>query len=461
MARVSIFLIIVALIGGTMGCAPAPTSQYDLTISSTEGGSVTAPGEGTFRYVEGEVVELVAEAEEGYRFVSWTGDVDTTEDVEDATTTIITDAAKNVTANFAPLRCTLIVDSTEGGSVTTPGEGTSSYDYGTVVDLVATTDDGYQFVDWTGNVGTIVDVDATSTTITMNGDYIITADFGKEIWDWHDLNAIRENLDGSYVLMNNLDSNTAGYEELASPTANQGKGWEPIGGVSVHPELGCMIPVDPLTGGLYGQGYEIRDLFISRPNEEGVGLFGSVGLAVIKSLGVTDADVTGHRYVGSLVGYAPEHSAVSNSYSTGTISGDCVGGLMGYNVGTVSNSYFSGNVTGDQYVGGLLGENTGTVSNCYSTGSVTGDGYVGGLVGMNFESRGTVRNSFWDTETSGQATSPSGTGKTTAEMKDITTFSGAGWNITTVANPNIRNPSYIWNIVDGQTYPFLSWEAVS
>jgi hypothetical protein len=124
----------------------------------------------------------------------------------------------------------------------------------------------------------------------------------------------------------------------------------------------------------------------------------------------------------------------------------------------VSNSYFSGNVTGDEYIGGLLGVNTGTVSNCYSTGSVTGDGYVGGLVGMNFESRGTVSDSFWDTETSGQVTSAGGMGKSTAEMKDIATFSGAGWNIIAVA-PGSTNTTYIWNIVDGETYPFLSCQS--
>jgi hypothetical protein len=48
--------------------------EYDLTMSSTAGGSVTAPGEGTFTYIEGTEVNLVAEAEEGYRFVNWTGD---------------------------------------------------------------------------------------------------------------------------------------------------------------------------------------------------------------------------------------------------------------------------------------------------------------------------------------------------------------------------------------------------
>ena len=97
----------------------------------------------------------------------------------------------------------------------------------------------------------------------------------------------------------------------------------------------------------------------------------------------------------------------------------------------------------------------GAVSNSYSTGSVTGNDYVGGLVGFNGYA---VINSFWDIETSGQATSAGGTGKTTAQMQDISTFSGAGWNIIAVANPDTRNLSYIWNIVDKQTYPFLSWE---
>jgi len=43
-------------------------------------------------------------------------------------------------------------------------------------------------------------------------------------------------------------------------------------------------------------------------------------------------------------------------------------------------------------------------------------------------------------------------------MKNITTFSGASWNIISVANPGTRNLSYIWNIVDNVTYPFLSWQ---
>jgi hypothetical protein len=152
---------------------------------------------------------------------------------------------------------------------------------------------------------------------------------------------------------------------------------------------------------------------------------------------------------------------VSNSYSTGNVSGIAnVGGLVGFNAfGTVSNSYSTGSVTGDEYVGGLVGDNfpSGIVSNSYSTGSVTGIANVGGLVGVYFYS--TVSNSFWDTETSGQSISGGGTGKNTTEMQDIATFSGAAWNIIAVAL-NETNPAYIWNIVDNETYPFLSWQPV-
>jgi len=149
---------------------------FDLTISSTAGGSVTEPGEGLFTYDEGEVVDLLAEAEEGYRFVEWTGDVGTIADAYAATTTITMNGDYSITANFVAIY-DLTVSSTAGGSVTEPGEDTFTYDEGTVVDLVAEAEEGYRFVEWTGDVGTIADAYAATTSITMNGDYSITANF--------------------------------------------------------------------------------------------------------------------------------------------------------------------------------------------------------------------------------------------------------------------------------------------
>jgi hypothetical protein len=330
-----------------------------------------------------------------------------------------------------------------------------------------------------------------------------------EIRTWYDLEAVWNNLAGHHTLMNDLDSTTLGYEELASPRANQGKGWEPIGTTLIqHHGLTTFV------GTFDGQGYEIRDLLINRPDEDAVGLFGYVGQGgVIKDIGVVNAAVTGERYVGifGIVGLGGRiedigvvnatvtgddcvgglagwnlHGTVSNAYSSGSVTGNYyVGGLVGANErGTVSESYSTCNVTGDWRVGGLVGENDrGTVTNCYSTGDAIGNSSVGGLVGQNYESGAilnsystgtvtgnyyvgglvgssgdTVMNSFWDTQTSGQATSGGGRGKNTTEMQDVATFSGVGWNITTVAFDE-SSPSYIWNIVNGVTCPFLSWQS--
>jgi hypothetical protein len=332
-----------------------------------------------------------------------------------------------------------------------------------------------------------------------------------EIRTWYDLDAVRHNLAGNHTLMNDLNSTTPGYTELAGPTANNGTGWEPIG--TFIPEC----PYGGFTGTFNGQGYEISDLFINRPDQDDVGLFGFVPEeGTIKNIGAVNVTVTGNDHVGGLVG--DSHGTLSNSYSSGNVNGDdFVGGLVGYNyyatvsnsyssgsitgdfevgglagqnvgtmsnsystasvtgndrvgglvgvnpgLGTVSNSYSTGSVTGGDIIGGLVGSNWGTVSSSYSTGRVTGNSSVGGLVGDNIRPDyyfGIVNNSFWDTETSGQATSSGGTDENTTEMQNIATFSGAGWNIIAVAL-NETNPSYIWNIVNNETYPFLSWEPV-
>jgi hypothetical protein len=258
-----------------------------------------------------------------------------------------------------------------------------------------------------------------------------------EIRNWHDLYAVRGNLGGHYLLMNDLDSATAGYGELASNIANQGKGWQPIG-----------TSEDPFAGTFDGQGYGITDMFVNRPDESAVGLFAAVGAGgLIQNVRVLNADVAGDWAVGGLTG--ENWGDVRNSYSGGTVTGaDCVGGLVGGNAGGVSNSYSTASVTGhwdvgglvgcsdsrgsvtdsysvgsvtgewavgglmggnlggvvarsysaagligDDYVGGLVGDNQGSVSNSYSIGSVTGEWYVGGLVGDN-DSTGSVSNSY-------------------------------------------------------------------
>lgn len=324
---------------------------------------------------------------------------------------------------------------------------------------------------------------------------------GIKIRTWHDLAGVSNDLDASIILMNDLDSTTAGYAELAGPTANQGRGWVPIG-----------IWPDPFTGSFDGQSFEIRDLFIDRRDEDNVGLFSFVSIGVrIKSVAIIDADVTGRSYVGALVGHnhngevndchstgnvagnthvgglIGEHGGVLiNSYSSASVSGsfevgglvgenhglitasyaagsatgdDYVGGLVGWNRDTINNSYSMASAAGTWFIGGLVGQNRGSVSSCYSTGSVTGLEHVGGLLGRNYE--GTVDDCFWDIDTSGQLTSAGGIGKNTSEMQSMATFPSDTWNLVAVASPSIRDTSYVWNIVEDETYPFLSWQSVA
>jgi hypothetical protein len=76
-----------------------------------------------------------------------------------------------------PVQCSLSINSTAGGSVTIPGEGVFTYDQGQVVNLVATPDAGYRFDKWTGDIDSIAQVSATSTNITVGGNYPVTANF--------------------------------------------------------------------------------------------------------------------------------------------------------------------------------------------------------------------------------------------------------------------------------------------
>lgn len=155
-----------------------------LTIDSTDGGSVTVPGENAFTYDPNTEVELLAVPDDGYTFVNWTSDdedaVDAIDDEDAAQTTITMDGNYSITANFGATY-TLTVGSTDGGSVTVPGEGEFTYGEGAVISLVAEVDDDseyeYLFVNWTGDVDTVTDVNAAETTITLNGDCTVTANF--------------------------------------------------------------------------------------------------------------------------------------------------------------------------------------------------------------------------------------------------------------------------------------------
>jgi uncharacterized repeat protein (TIGR02543 family) len=187
--RVSIFLIIVALIAGMVGCVGGDGDDggesYTLIVDFTAGGAVTVdnvpiPGKAILTYDAGTVVSLNATPDSGYQFVGWTGDVYTIDNVHASETIITVNGDYSIMANFElppPVRYSLNIIGPAYGSVTTPGEGRFMYEEGTVVNLVAEPASGYEFARWTGDVDTIANGNGALTTITMNSDYYICAHF--------------------------------------------------------------------------------------------------------------------------------------------------------------------------------------------------------------------------------------------------------------------------------------------
>jgi len=271
------------------------------------------------------------------------------------------------------------------------------------------------------------------------------------------LQNMKTNLTGAYALGKDIDASaTSGW--------NSGAGFAPIGGIN------------SFSGNFNGDNHVISNLYIKRPKQNYVGLFGK-STGAIKNIGLANVSVTGnyytaglaginygsisnsystatvqgYMYVGGLVGDNHAKSKVSNSYSSGTVSGtNHVGGLVGGNTyGNISNSYSSSSVNGgsnSQYVGGLVGHNGndngaagGIISNSYSTGSVHGSTGVGGLVGVN---SGSISNSYWNITSSGLTTSAGGTGLTSEQMRNPSSF--FSWDFVN-----------IWRIYDGYTYPLL------
>ncbi len=191
MKRISIFLIAVALITGIAGCDDSHDDgnggeSVTLTVDSTAGGVVTVNNVTILEkliltFNAGTVVSLNATPDSGYQFVRWNGDAYAVDNIHASETIITMNGDYSITAEFEippPVQYTLNIIGPAHGSVITPGEGRFFiYEEGTVVDLVAEPDNGYEFVRWTGDVDTIADVNASSTTITMNGDYYISAHF--------------------------------------------------------------------------------------------------------------------------------------------------------------------------------------------------------------------------------------------------------------------------------------------
>ena len=233
---------------------------------------------------------------------------------------------------------------------------------GTTVNLVAGKDGSVQ-------VGTLTGDAATGYTLTetkhQSGKMDKTTVF-RLVRNKTELQNIKDNLSGSYLLAGNIDASGD---------------FTPIGNVSTSLE----IPDTPFTGQFNGMNYEIGNLKIEKPEDNGVGLFGLVGQGgTVKNVGVTNGTIEGSSYVGGIAG--DNWGIITNVYYTGTVKGwNFIGGIVGYNRDVnITNAYNEGTVEGTKNIGGVVGYNGGNITNVYNVGPVKGGTEsIGGIVGYN------------------------------------------------------------------------------
>jgi hypothetical protein len=236
----------------------------------------------------------------------------------------------------------------------------------------------------TGDVSGASSIGGLVGSSTESGITGITGSYSHKIYNVLDLQLMQNDLNADFTLMNDIDAS-------ATSSWNSGAGFDPVGDGA-----------DMFYGNFIGNHHTISNLYINRPTENYVGLFGATnGDKDISNVGFIGGSITGQDAVGFLAGQANyDGKLVSNAYSTGgTVSGrDNVGGLIGwvYHV-DLENCYSTNAVSGRFQVGGLAGGSDGWgrhIYNSYATGNVTGTGNrVGGLVG-NIWYHITVDNSY-------------------------------------------------------------------
>ena len=250
-----------------------------------------------------------------------------------------------------------------------------------------------------------------------------------------------------YELTADLDFDTHGNDDTVTAADtywNGGAGWAPIGSSGA-----------PFATTFDGAGHAISNLFINRGSTDYLGLFRVVGDGGrIRNLGLERVKITGRDFIGAVAGETSAFSGVEAVYVTGAVSGrDLIGGLIGEHHPNASlrNTYSAARVTGSSYVGGLLGyvpSSNATVYYSYARGVVTGRN-SGGLLYPSADQWGiNGQQTYWDTQTTGQATSNGGTGQTTSNLKSPTGATGiySDW------------PTATWDFGTAIQYPALKYD---
>jgi hypothetical protein len=193
--------------------------------------------------------------------------------------------------------------------------------------------------------------------------------------------------EGNYLYLHLAFIQGADIDLDVSPY-NEEAGWEPIG-TADH----------PFTGQYDGNDYAIINLFINRPAEDNIGLFGVTEGADLTDIALTDVDITGHEMVGALAGSFLSNSGVNRNEfefrsqlkSSGTVDGEnMVGGLIGYADNSIIRyAHSECTISGVNFIGGLVGQLDETDLQLSSSNAVVSGSSdnIGGLAGRAYESQ--------------------------------------------------------------------------
>ena len=246
---------------------------------------------------------------------------------------------------------------------------------------------------------------------------------------------------------------------------NGGAGWLPIG-----------APSSNFNSTFKGNGYVISNLFIKRTSTSVVGLFRELASAArVESLGVENAYVSAQWYVGIIAG--DNYGTIAASWSGGAVRGQVVvGGLVGSNLRTgpghtgdiiacYSHASVHATFSSSPFAGGLAGAVRGYGSQnariiaSYSTGAVTAGGgsSIAGLT--NSSGAATVANSYWDSSTSGVASTGSGAPQTTTALQTVASYTGIyeNWNVNVDGVSGNDDP---WHFGGNGEYPALKYDGM-
>jgi hypothetical protein len=218
-----------------------------------------------------------------------------------------------------------------------------------------------------------------------------------------------------------------------------------LAGPLVGLNIGCVVNCYSTTGSTEGQRYV-------------GGLVGANEGLVIDSYSTGSA--YGDWYVGGIAGSNEGNGIIANCYSACFVDGTySIGGLVGLNGGNsiITSCYSTGSVggiviiDGTRAFGGLVGSNgdNAAVANSYSIGFVLGDRYVGGIVGFNI---GSVKNCYFLDPSA--PSNDCGTALSNAAMKQQASF--AGWDFDT----DDGDTDDFW-INEGSDYPKLCWQSLA